>query len=413
MKQAIWSVSAVLISVGLFNLGAGLQGTVLGVRASLEGFSPLTIGLVMSGFSIGYLAGSLYVPKLICRVGHIRVFGAFTAIASSTILLHSIIIDPLVWIGIRLVSGFCSAGIAVVIESWLNHSATNQIRGKVLATYMFIHMIGMAGGQLLLNVADSKGFVLFLLVSILVSLASVPILLTRTSAPHYEVHKYLPLKELYRISPLGVVGTLGVGITYGALLNMGMVYAQSIGLSIFQISLFMTLLILGGALFQWPMGWLSDHFERRRVITYANFVAFFIGVIIIIFSNYSLKFLFVLVFLFGGCSLPLYSLCVAHTNDHLNSEQIVPANSCLILLVGIGLVIGPTSVGILMKFSGPVGYFVFVTIIHALLGGFALYRTNIRVPVPDDEQTLTINLPIRSTPLILNLTSEEQMDSRE
>ncbi len=408
MKKTIWSVSAVLISVGLFNLGAGLQGTVLGVRASLEGFSPLTIGLIMSGFSMGYLAGSFYVPKFIYRVGHIRVFGTFTAIASSTILLHSIIIHPAVWIGIRLVSGFCSAGIAVVIESWLNQSSTNQIRGKILAIYMLIHMTATAGGQFLLNVADARGFVLFILVSALFSLASVPILITVTPTPCYEIAESLLIKDLFLISPLGVAGTLVVGVTYGVLLKMGMVYAQNIGLSIFQVSLFMTLAVLGGAVFQWPMGWLSDRLDRRWIIMCANFAAFFIGVAIMAFSEHSQRLLFILIFLLGGCSLPLYSLCVAHTNDYLNHKQVISANSGLILTVGIGLIIGPVSVGILMKIFGPSGFFILISLVHALLGVFALYRISIINPIPGGGQKPAIKLPIRSTPLVLKLTSEEQ-----
>ncbi len=407
MKNKFLAYLAILLSAGLYSLGSGLQGTALGVRATIEGFSTAITGVVMSGFSVGYLLGSIYVPKYVQKVGHIRVFGAFSAIASAAILFHSIIVHPAMWIPFRLISGICAAGIAIVIESWLNNSATNQTRGKVLATYMVVSMAASAGGQLLLNLGSPEGFIPFIIVSVLMSVAAVPILLTAVSAPSCETPQYINIKELYRISPLGVMGTLAVSVAQGALTGMGMVYAKSIGLTMFQISLFMTTLILGGALFQWPAGLLSDRFDRRRVIVILTFAACFIAFIAVIFSNYSQNLLFVLVFLLGGCCLPLYSLSIAQTNDHLEPNQIVAASSGLILVGGVGIIIGPIGVGVFMQLIGPTGYFIFLALVHGSLGAFGLYRMKKSKSVPNEEQKIAINLPVRTTPIVVNLIPEK------
>ena len=406
MKEMIIASSALLLSIGMLSLGGGLQGTLLGVRSTLEGFSPSTTGMIMSGFFLGYLLGAIYVPRFVQRVGHIRVFGALASISSAAILLHPLIIHSAVWTLIRIVSGFCWAGIGVVTESWLNHNAINKTRGKLLSIYMMIQMIANGCGQLFLNTADPRGFPLFILVSVLISLALVPILLTVAPAPHFETPSVLSLKNLYKISPLGITGTFLVGIAHSALLGMGMVYASKAGFSIGQISLFMALIFLGGAAFQWPLGLLSDRYDRRQVITCVAFAASITAFVALILPSYLPMILLPLIFIVAGFSLPLYSLFIAHTNDHLNPDHMVAASSGLTLVLGLGTTIGPVAAGYFMEALGAGGFFTFLIIVHGLIGIFALYRMTRREAIPLEEQKDIVPFPIRSTPVVANLTQE-------
>lgn len=231
-------------------LGDGLQSTLLGVRASLEGFPTAVTGLIMSTFYLGFLGGAVYAPRFVERVGHIRVFGALASLASAAVLIHGIIVTPVAWSLLRLLSGFCLAGLYIVAESWLNDRATNRTRGQLLSIYMVVTYAGVAGGQLLLNAADPQGLQLFILTSVLISVALVPLLLSAGPAPKFSRQSPLSLRALYTISPLGVVGAFATGMASGALFGFGPVYAESSGLSVSQISFFMTAALLGCTVFQ-------------------------------------------------------------------------------------------------------------------------------------------------------------------
>ncbi len=406
MKKTIAASSSILLGIGLLSLGGGLQGSLLGIRSTMEGFSTVTTGIIISGFFIGYLTGAIWVPRFVNRVGHIRVFGAFASIASANILLHLILIHPVIWTAIRFVSGFCWAGIAVVAESWLNHNADNRTRGKILAIFMMVQMVANGCGQLFLNTGDPGGFILFALVSILISFSLVPVLLTATTAPDTTSPSILGLRSLYKISPLGVLGTFGVGVAHGTLIGMGMVYAHNKGFSVLQISLFMSMIFWGGAVFQWPIGMLSDRLDRRRVIIWTTFIAAGLSLLALFIPESASAVLFPFIFILGGVSLPLYSLCIAHTNDHIKREQMVAASSGLTLVVGVGTAIGPVTVGAVMEIVGPAGFFYFLVIVHVAIGAFALYRTTQRPAVPIEEQKHVIPFPLRSTPVVAGLAEE-------
>ena len=368
-------------------VGDGLQSTLLGVRASLEGFPTAVTGLVMSTFYLGFLGGALYAPGFVERVGHIRVFGALASLASAAVLIHGVIITPLAWSLLRLLSGFCLAGLYIVVESWLNDRASNRTRGQLLSIYMVVSYLGVAGGQLLLNAADPKGLALFILTSVLISLALVPLLLSAGPAPKFSAQAALSLRKLYGTSPLGVVGALATGMASGVLFGFGPVYAESSGLSVAQISFFMTAILLGCTLLQWPIGHLSDILDRRVVITVTSFLSAAVAVSAVFFTGMSTVTLLVLMAAFGGLSIPLYALCIAHANDYLEPDQMVAASSGLVLASGLGAILGPITASLSMLLLGQHGFFWWLAVIHAALGIFAVYRMARRRAKPVEEQS--------------------------
>lgn len=413
MFAAIRSAWALLFGLGLLMLGNGLQGTLLGVRASLEGFTTQTTGLVMTGYYVGFLVGSIICPKLVKNVGHIRVFAALASILSAAMLLHSLFVEPITWLAIRLVNGFAIAGLYIVVESWLNDAATNRTRGRLLSIYMVIVLGGMAAGQFLLNVADPAGFELFILISVLVSVSLVPIALSVSRAPSFEAPAHVSWRSMYRISPLGVVGCLIVGVAQGTLLGMGAVYAREIGMGVASVSVFMATALAGGVVLQWPVGRLSDVFDRRKVITVVTMLAALAAVTGALAGPHSMTLLLVAVFLFGGLSFPVYSLCIAHSNDHLEPEQMVAASGTLILVAGIGASVGPSLSAALMSLVGPDGFFWCLALVHAAIGFFAIYRMTRRPAVPMDEQSVYQTMPVRSTPVAARITQADIRDHRD
>ncbi len=386
MLAAFRSVWALLFGFALLMLGNGLQGSLLGLRASLEGFGTGVTGFVMSAYFLGLLFGAAITPKLVLRVGHIRVFAALASIASAFILLHAVFLTPPVWFAIRLVTGFCFSGLYVVAESWLNQAATNETRGKLLSIYMIISYASMGFGQLLLNVADPGGFPLFILISVLVSLALVPISLTRTFAPQIETPQAISLKELYRLSPMGFTGSLFSGLAQGAFFGMGAVYGKLSGFSIGQLSLLLSLPLLGLVLFQFPIGALSDRFDRRILISISSFTSAVLAIICIIAFDYSFFAIGLSFTIFGGFSMPVYSLSLAHTNDSLNSDQMLEASSKLVFVFGLGSVFGPLTAGLAMDVFGANAFFVYMAIVYTFIGCFGLYRMTQRETVPFEER---------------------------
>ena len=321
MLSAISSCWALLLGIALIMIGNGLQGTLLGLRATLEGFGTTVTGLVMTGYFLGFFAGSTIVPTLVSRVGHIRVFAALASIASGAVLLHSIFVEPVSWGIFRLVTGFCYAGLYIVAESWLNDAATNETRGQLLSIYMVTVLGGMGCGQFLLNTASPESFELFVLVSLMVSVSLVPISLTAGRAPNFDTPDRVSVAELYRLSPLGLVGALAIGTIHSSFFAMGAVYANAIGLSIDQLSVFIAAALFGGVLMQWPIGRLSDRFDRRIVITVVTVLAGVISLLPATMTELDYTSLVATIAIFGGLSLPLYSLCLAHTNDHITRGQ--------------------------------------------------------------------------------------------
>lgn len=362
--------AALLLAVALLVLGNGLQATIVGVRGSMEAMSQETIGLIMSAYFVGFIFGSVYIPGLIQEVGHIRTFAALAAIASAAALGFVIFVGPVLWVLLRAVTGACFAGMVIVTESWLNAGTTRSQRGRVLAAYSLVFYAAWAGSQLLLNVASVDGFVLFALVSVLFSLSLVPITLTRTGVPGVVEADRANLKRLHEISPLGLIGAFALGLSVGAFWGMGPTFGQRIGLTEAEISIFLMLAVIGALMLQWPFGWISDLVDRRWVILAACSVgAVCAGGLTLTWDTRPLAF-YLLVLLLGGFAMPVYSLCVAHVNDQIETGEVVAAASGLILVYGLGSAFGPFAASLLMGQFGPGGLFAFMS---AVLGLFAVY----------------------------------------
>ena len=364
MFKVLQNTWALFFGFALISLGHGLQGTLIGVRSVLEGFSFFASGLIIAGYYGGYLTGALTIPSFLQRVGHIRVFAALASLASIAILLHSVFVHPYSWMFIRILTGLSLAGIYVIMESWLNEKSTNQTRGQLLSVYMIITFVFVGAGQFLLNLGDPAKVDLFILVSILLSFALLPILLSSTEQPNTESPKFFSLREFYTVSPLGFVGALATGLSHSAVFGYGAIYASSINLSLFEISLYMMIITSAGALSQWPIGYLSDRIDRRVILIGVSFMAAGLS-LFFVFANFMPLTLF-LIFtgLFSVACLPMYSLTVAHTNDFLQPNEIVSASATFGILIGIGSIVGPLFVSTFMEILGAVGFFIYLFLIH-------------------------------------------------
>ena len=367
-------------------LGAGLQGTLISLRATLEGFATLTTGAVMSCYYLGYIGGAVGTPLLVQGVGHIRVFAAFSAMASVAILLQGVYVDPLAWATLRLVSGFCLAGIFVVAESWLNNQASNQNRGGLLSVYMLVLYVGLGSGQFLLNVADPAGTRLFILVSVLISLAVVPMSLSQRRSPQLEAPVLVEYRSLFRASPLGVAGVVVSGVITGAMFSMGPVYAQMIALDAADTAIFMGVGILTAVLTQLPLGRWSDRVDRRTVLVIICVAGCVAALLAGALGTWSRLLLYGLAACFGGIALTLYSLALAHINDQLEPAQMVGASGAVVLLNGAGATLGPTLVALLMDRLGPSAYFLFLALQIGGLALYGIYRKRRHAPVPSDQK---------------------------
>jgi MFS family permease len=389
LRATLPTLLALLFGYGLMQMGNTLQGTLLSVRGSVDGFSPTDIGAVGAAFWVGIVLGSLRGGKVIERVGHTRTFAALAAIASSAALLHLLVVDPAVWIIARAITGFCFAGLFMVVESWLNSSATVQTRGQILSLYGMTGLIAGIGGQLLLPTGNPSGFRLFCIVSMIISFALVPIALSRASAPSHAVGEAkINLGRLYTLSPFGVVAALLCGITTGSFFALGPVFAQSHGLDTGGIAIFMACGSLGGFAMTWPLGWLSDRMDRRLVIigTTAMAAAILFGFVTLIPKGSPPWVLYVCVAIFGGSSIPTYSIVTAHVNDMVRPGEFVAASGGLLILVGAGSAAGPVIAGIGMSTFGPDGLPCTIIAAQALMASWGAYRIRQRAAPPEAEK---------------------------
>lgn len=384
---------ALLLGMMLLLLGNGMQGTLLGVRGAIEGYDAAAMSLVMSAYFLGFLAGSRRAPRMIRRVGHVRVFAALASTISAAFILYAAAPDPFVWIAMRLVVGFCFAGVYVVAESWLNEAATNETRGKALALYMLVQMVGIIAAQGVVTFADASGYVLFVVMSVLVSVSFLPILLTVSAAPAYQAAKRMTLRQLFRISPLGCVGTFLLGGVFAGIFSMASVYGTEKGLSVNQIALFVAGIYTGGLLFLFPIGWLSDRMDRRvLIVALTAFGAVFAIGGIAFAENYAV--VSAVGFVLGAVANPLYSLLIAYTNDFLEPTDMAAASGGLLFINGLGAISGPLAIGWLMTAFGADAFFAFVGGLLALIAVYALWRMTQRAsPAVADTSPCAPMLP--------------------
>lgn len=399
MVAAVAAIGALLLSVAIMVTGNGLQTTLITVRANIEGFDATQIGLLVSSYYAGFAAGCLVNPHLVARVGHIRTFAALAAIGAGTALVYPMVVVPWVWWLLRALAGFAFAGLYTVIESWLNDRATNRNRGGLFSIYRVVELSASTGGLLLLNAAAPEGFQLFSIAALLIALALVPVAVTRAVAPAPIGAARLRPGRLYRASPLGVVGIFLVALANSAYWGLTPVFVQRIGHGIAEVSFVMAALLVGGAVAQYPIGWLSDRFDRRTVlIVVAAFASMGGAAMAAVAQTNSFPALLGVSVLFGALTMPLYSLLIAHTNDFLDPGEFVQASGGLLLVYGIGAVIGPT-LGSWVMLERPAWLLFFYTAaVHVTLVLFGLWRATRRPPPPAEVQGRFTAPPPLTTP---------------
>ena len=431
MGKIIKNSWALFTGFGIIIISHGFQGNLLGIRSVIENFNFIATGIMMSGYFIGFFIGANLVPKLVTKVGHIRVFAAFASMASLSSLIHIVFIDPLVWICARFLTGFSMIGIFIIVESWLNDRANNKTRGKVLSLYMLMTYLGMAFGNLLLNVSSPKNYEPFILISLLFSVALIPILLTKRKPPKFKKTTSIKIRELFKISPFGTISMICTGFIFAPIFSLLSVYAITMKLSIFETSLLLVGVMLAGAIFQLPIGSLSDSYDRRKIIIGSCLVATFLSISSIfvsgagnsmsnLFLESTVSFnyfstvmdktkLFIFIILLSGATLPLFSLNLALVNDYIPKEKFVAAGGGLNIIFGLGAMAGPILCALLMKLLGPNGFFVHLIIFFTIIILFGFYRMSQRDYEENPESTFT-PLPTTITPLGIELDPDTGVD---
>lgn len=409
MIRTLSSISALLGAVAIMTLGYGLLGTLLSVRMSVEGFSTLITGIVMSGYFVGLMVGSLTVARVVEAVGHIRTFAAAASVFSAATLIHVLAVDPLAWWAMRFFEGYCMAALFMCVESWLNDRATNETRGMVLSFYMITTYMFGGLAQFLLTTARVEGFVLFAVTSALMSLCLVPVALTSTQAPVPPPRSLFGLRRLLRISPLGVAGAATAGLAMGAFYGMAPLFGLMVGLDNLGIAVLLGFAIFGGLILQWPLGRISDRVDRRKVIAVVAILmsAASIGVALLTMNGVAVPVsaaaraagvlpsielpvnfgFLVVVVAFGGMMFSIYPLAMSHANDMIDPGDFVAASGGLILFYSLGAVVGPIAASILMEIVGAQGLFFYMAAAGLLLAMFSVHRLRVGNAVAVEDKT--------------------------
>ncbi len=412
MFQVISSSWALMLGMMLLMVGNGLQGSLLGVRGDIEGFSAFEMSIVMSGYFLGFLGGSRLTPRMIRRVGHVRVFAALASLISAVLILYAAWANPWAWTVGRVIVGFCFSGVYVTAESWLNNAASNDNRGKALSLYMIVQMLGIVVAQGLLNVADPGGYMLFVIMSVLVSISFAPILLSISPTPAFESTKPKSLLEILKISPLGCVGMFLLGGVFSAQFGMSAVYGTAAGLGLGQLSIFISTFYIGAVLVQYPLGWLSDRMDRRQLIFYAAVLGG-AGALLGLLAGGYFPSLLVAAFFIGGMSNPLYSLLLAHTNDYIELEDMAAVSGGLVFINGLGAISGPILTGWMMGIIGAHGYFLFIAALLFALSGYAAYRMTQRAGISSEDTGGYAPVGMSSTALAVEYALEAGAEEQE
>ncbi len=397
MPAVLPSIGALLGGVVFLGLASGLLFALLGIRMAAADTSAVMIGVVGSAYFAGLLAGSVWCDRVIRRVGHIRAFSVFAAVSAIAALVHVLLPAISVWAVLRAAMGFSMAGLFMVAESWLHAKATNEARGRTFALFALAHSGGVGVGPLLINVADPVADEIFLVASILFSIALLPVALTRVGNPDIEEAGRFGFRELFAISPVAVVGVFAMGLVQSGFYGLGAVFGERVGLTTATTSLFMTVTVLGGFLMQYPIGALSDRLDRRRVMIALSVVAGTAAVGIFLSGGAVPATLLMLAFVYGGACQPMYGLAVAHANDYVETHDFVAASAGLLFAYGVGASIGPIVASAGMAWLGPPGLFAFFAVVLLAFGGFVGYRMRLREPIPMAEQGEFIVVP-RMTP---------------
>lgn len=413
MLSVLRTTWPLFLGILLLMVGNGMQGTLLGIRGGIEGIATLQMSVVMSGYFAGFLLGSLTVPAFIKNVGHVRVFAALGSMISSVLVLYAVEPNWIWWTVLRMIIGFCFCGVYITSESWLNAGSTNENRGQTLSAYMIVQLLGIVAAQALLNTSDPGGYMLFIVASVLVSFAFMPILLSARPAPQFQTIKRMSFRRLYRASPLGCIGIFLMGGVFAVLSGMSSVWGATIGLSVAQISLFVAASYAGGLVLQYPIGWISDRYDRRKLVLMLAAVGAITGIVAIAAQPGTLG-LVIAGALMGGIANPIYALLLAYTNDYLDQADMASASAGLLFIYGIGSMGGPIITGWLMEVIGPDGFWVYMAVLLALLTAYAGWRsTRRRALTPDEQGSFAVITP-NATPVAASAAlDDKQSDPAE
>jgi MFS family permease len=402
MLKTLISIYSLLLAVAILLLGSGLLGTTVALRADMEQYSETLTGFIMSGFFLGYVFGSYICPRMVRAVGHIRAFAVLAAVGCVGALLHGLWVHPLVWWLLRLVTGISMLGLYLVIESWLNGLAQRTRHGSIFAVYMTVNLFALAASQYLILVYGAGGVAPFALVAIFFALGLIPVAMTRLEAPSHVAVPQLGLKHLYGISPLGATGALISGLLTGALWGVGPLFGRDLGLGAEGVAWFMGAVVFGGALLQWPIGHLSDRYDRRKVLTAVSLAGAAAAGVTFLLAGENTPGVLVSALVYGGFSFSVYSLSVAHANDHLEPEQVLTATRGLLLLSGIGATLGPLLAGVVMELLTPFALMAYLGVMLAGLAAFALWRMGVSPPVALEAQSEFVPMA-RTSPAVLEI----------
>ena len=384
--SSLLGVWALFLGFALLQVGNGLQRILLPIRGESEGIGAGAMGVVMAVHFAGYLAGAKVIPAALVSVGHIRVFAALASTGSAAVLVNAVLVSTPSWSLVYFVSGLCNAGVFVVLESWLNDRATNETRGSILGAYMMVMMGGTAGGQLLLNLGSADGLEMFVLSSVLISLAVVPVTLSASTSPPMPSTEKMPLRELYRTVPSAVVGIVFCSFVHSAASSMAAVFGTASGMGAGRITLFTSAAVVGAVVLQMPLGALSDRYPRRAVILGVTGISCGLAVVGALTPSSKVALIGVNL-VFGAFVFPLYGQFVALANDWVPPEKRVAAASTLVLASSLGAMAAPMTIGIMMESFGPAAYFWSLATSLSLLALYLAYRTRVRQPIPVERQT--------------------------
>ena len=406
MFQVISNSWPLLLGMFMLMIGNGLQGTLLGLRGEAAGFATWEMSIVMSAYSAGFLFGSRMAPEMIRRVGHVRVFAALGSLISAVLIAYPALENPWAWTLGRILIGFAFSGVYVTAESWLNNSVGNEMRGKALSVYMITQMAGIVLAQYFLLLNDPTGYLLFVISSVLVSLAFAPILLSVSPTPAFETTKPMRLWELVEASPLACVGMVLLGGVFAAQFGMSAIFAARVGLSVGQISIFISTIYVSALLLQYPIGWLSDRFDRRQLIVAVAFLCAS-GALVGLFAGDRFWMLIIAAAMIGGMSNPLYSLLLAYANDYLAHEDMAAASAGFVFINGLGAVAGPLVIGWTMDATGPSGFWLIIVVLMATMAAYGLYRMTVRPTLTDAGEAVPY-APVLQTasPVAVELAQE-------
>ncbi|MDQ0457030.1 MFS transporter [Rhizobium paknamense] len=382
MKLKILPVLSLLFGTLFLFLGNGLHSLLLPVRGSAEGYSNEVLGFLGTAWATGFVLGCFFAPKLVMRIGHVRAFSSFIALIAIIALLTGIIVEEHSWVALRALTGFCTAGTSMIIESWLNERASNESRGAIFSFYISVTLFGVVGGQMMVAFGNVHTPILFMICGILYCLAMLPTTMSTAASPQPLKSVKLDLRKLYRNSPVSFVGILLIGIANGAYGTLGAVFGARIGLPDVTIAAMLSITIFAGAAAQFPAGRMSDRTDRRYVLAAIAAIGLVAALLLVFIRPSTAVFLIPMVALYGAAANSLYPIAVAHANDFADSGDFVKVSGGLLLLYGIGTIIGPTLGGPVMTHFGPHALFAVTATAHGMLLAYAMIRSRIRAAVP-------------------------------